>query len=291
MVSGFQEQNNIPRKKNGGPGKGNKTAILALVFVGVLAYAYQMGTFGNKPLNIGGSSQSSNILAQNNKKGLENLSPSQGGNVQADADDIYAQTLDLQGKPGATSPAPDVSTPQTGASKVGKSVKVPIDDVDIMSSKASGKGLVKRGGKTIKISVAEGGRVNPFLPSSENMLPASLGNITLSYPPDQLAGKNSEASKVMETTISGILYDKYSPSAIVKFGGSDYLVKKGDVINKFKVIAINKDKVVVQLGKNVYRAGVGELLEQDKINYNTIANLEKKFGGNSVSINVKKKGY
>lgn len=293
MVSGFQEQENTPRKKGGGKSSGKgKILFLAIVIVGLCAYAVQSGGIkGKLPFGAGKSDkQAENLIAQNQQKGLESLQQDPaGGNVQSDANDIYAQTLDLQGKSPNTASTPANAPSQTAMAPKGskrQSVQVPVDDVDIMSSKSPGKS----GGKTIKIAVTEGGRSNPFLPDSENVLPASLGNLSLTYPPEQLA-TGSEASKVMDTTISGILYDKYSPSAIVQFGGSDYLVKKGDIINKYRVLAIYKDKVVVQLGKNIYKAGVGELLELDKVNYNTIANLEKKFGGNNVSINVKKKGY
>ncbi len=84
--------------------------------------------------------------------------------------------------------------------------------------------------------------------------------------------------------------DKYSPSAIINIEGSDYLVKRGDIINHYKVLYIGKNDVIVQLGKNIYKAGVGELLSPTDLNYNTIANLNKKFGGNNVQISVKKKG-
>jgi len=40
---------------------------------------------------------------------------------------------------------------------------------------------------------------------------------------------------------------------------------------------------VVKLGKNVYRAGVGEILTEGSINPSNIPNLEKKFGGANVN--------
>lgn len=141
--------------------------------------------------------------------------------------------------------------------------------------------------KRVSIVVANSGRTNPFLPESES-LPASLAYLTS---PPQTVPENSEAGEVMSTTISGILFDKYSPSAIINISGADYLVKKGDIINGYKILAIEKNLVLVKLGNNTYKAGVGELLAKTGLNYNTIANLNKKFGGNNVTINVKKKGY
>ena len=76
------------------------------------------------------------------------------------------------------------------------------------------------------------------------------------------------------------MFDKYNPSAIINIEGLDYLVRSGDVINGYKVLAISPQTVTVQLGANVYKAGVGELVTKDEgINYNKVSNLSKKFGG------------
>ena len=83
----------------------------------------------------------------------------------------------------------------------------------------------------------------------------------------------------MDTIVSGILYDKYSPSAILNIEGSDYLVKKGDVVSNYKVVNIMKDSVTVKLGANVYKAGIGEILTEGSLNRNDVSNLNNKFGG------------
>lgn len=200
-----------------------------------------------------------------------------GQNEQADANDIYAKTLSLQGR------TPDqAQPPQPGQGPAAVSNQ----DVEIVSKQP----LKPRSGKMKLITVVDSGRSNPFLPAAENYVPSALPKLSLLAPPEQLS-VNSEADKVMGTTISGILYDKYSPSAIINIDKVDYLVKRGDVINKYKILSISKDQVVVQLGQNVYKAGVGQLLQPDKMNYNTISNLNKKFGGNEVSVGVKKKSY
>ena len=71
-------------------------------------------------------------------------------------------------------------------------------------------------------------KANPFVPYR------SLGNekatglvddvpkFDLIAPPEDVP-MNSEAAKLMETVVSGILYDKFSPSAILNIGGTDYL--------------------------------------------------------------------
>ena len=137
---------------------------------------------------------------------------------------------------------------------------------------------IATGQKTVSLTVNPGKeRSNPFVPFTN-----SLGATKkVSYPePVAQVPEDSDAQKVLTTTISGILYDQYSPSAILNIQGSDYLVKKGDVINRFKVLDISHSTVTVKLGANVYSAGVGEQIS-GKLEYNTISNLGNKFGGSS----------
>lgn len=233
------------------------------------------------------SQEAENSIArqqQNNLKDLSNNSANPSNqDIAQDSNDIYSQTLNLQDQKGnAVAKLPPGA--QVGTNGSGKASE---EGVEIMSKKA----LSTKSGKMVLISVGDSGRANPFLPESE----AGLGVISSKLPflpaPPEFLSTGSEAGKVMTTVISGILYDKYSPSAIINIEGTDYLVKKGDIINRYKILAISKDEVIVQLGSNVYKAGVGQLLSKTDINYNTIANLNKKFGGNDVHISVKKKGY
>ena len=212
-------------------------------------------------------------MAQRQQQNLESLAGSNTNspagadnqNLSQDANNIYSQTMNMKGGKN-----PNVQAPES--------------EVDIMARKT-----VHRRGKMVMISVADSGRSNPFLPAGENFVPSAKLPY-LPAPPENLQ-TNSDAGKVMTTTISGILYDKYSPSAIINIEGSDYLVKRGDIINHYRILSIGKTEVIVQLGRNIYQAGVGELLTKTDLNFNTIANLNKKFGGNNVSIKVKKKGY
>ena len=127
-------------------------------------------------------------------------------------------------------------------------------------------------------------KANPFVPyrtlkaESQGTLVNDVPKYDLIAPPGA-GSENSEAAKVMDTVVSGILYDKFSPSAILNIDGNDYLVKKGDTVNNYKVIAIAKDSVTVKLGNNTYKAGIGELLTEGDVNYNDVSNLSKKFGG------------
>ncbi|MCQ2753433.1 MAG: hypothetical protein MJ231_00105 [bacterium] len=124
-------------------------------------------------------------------------------------------------------------------------------------------------------------KANPFVPyrnvnASHEVL--DVPSINLIEPPETVS-ESSEAARIMDTIVSGILYDKYSPSAILNIEGTDYLVKKGDVVNNYKVVNIAQDSVTVKLGNNVYKAGIGEILTDGAMNRNDVANLGNKFGG------------
>ena len=127
------------------------------------------------------------------------------------------------------------------------------------------------------------GTVNkhPFLPYRDISGTSASGNVQsfdVIAPPEVIA-TDSEAAKLMNTVVSGILFDKYSPSAILNIEGSDYLVKKGDVVNNYKVLSIMQDSVTVKLGENTYKAGIGEILTEGSVNHNDVSNLNNKFGG------------
>lgn len=124
-------------------------------------------------------------------------------------------------------------------------------------------------------------KANPFLPYrdlGESTGVSDVPGFSLVEPPSS-SGASSDAVRVMDTIVSGILYDKFNPSAILNIEGSDYLVKKGDVVNNYKVLAIAQESVTVQLGSNVYKAGIGEILTEGSLNHNDVSNLENKFGG------------
>ncbi len=122
--------------------------------------------------------------------------------------------------------------------------------------------------------------INPFVPYREigNDTSHDVPEFTLIEPPEML-NEGSDAARVMDTVVSGILYDKFSPSAILNIEGNDYLVKKGDTVNGYKIITIAEDAVSVKLGANVYKAGIGEILTEGTLNYNDVSNLNNKFGG------------
>ena len=124
-------------------------------------------------------------------------------------------------------------------------------------------------------------KANPFLPYRNIEGVEQLSDVPtfdLVAPPEVL-DEGSDAVRIMDTIVSGILYDAFSPSAILNIEGNDYLVKKGDVVNNYKVLDIKKDSVTVKLGSNTFKAGIGEILTEGTVNHNDVSNLNKKFGG------------
>ena len=142
-----------------------------------------------------------------------------------------------------------------------------------ISATASRKDLISIPSGTVK--------ANPFVPYRNIEPDDSLSDVPkfdLVAPPEAL-NEGSDAARIMDTIVSGILYDKHSPSAIINIEGNDYLVKKGDVVNCYKILNIEQNSVTVKLGNNTYKAGIGEILTEGSVNHNDVSNLSKKFGG------------
>ena len=154
------------------------------------------------------------------------------------------------------------------------------DGVSIMSEDG------EQGSAMVAMSVEETGRSDPFLPVGESnaLKPQTNLNFEL-LPPPEVITSDETATEVMTTKVSGIMYDNYNPSAILNISNSDYLVRTGDIVNGYKVLSIGRESVTVQHGANVYKAGVGQLFTGDGIKFNTISNLQSKFGGRKNSAN------
>lgn len=152
------------------------------------------------------------------------------------------------------------------------------DEISIVSDQS---GMLDTGAM-VAMSVGDMGRSDPFLPDHEVTAPKPKYDFELLPPPESIT-VDTTATDVMSTKVSGIMYDRFNPSAILNISGSDYLVRTGDIINSYKVLSIGREHVTVQNGANVYKAGVGELFTGEGVNFNTISNLENKFGGNKNS--------
>ena len=181
------------------------------------------------------------------------------------------QTVKLEGK--------KVEIGQSGA-------KNPVVNKEKSTVKPVTSKKVEEKESMVTVSIKENvGRLDPFLPAieiktrGESELP-KLPVASYHHPPVEIQ-ENPAAEKLMQTTISGIMYDAFAPSAIISVEGQDHLVRKGDRINGYKILDITKSRVVVQNGTNIYRAVVGETLtaKEEGIIYNNVYNLQRKFAG------------
>ncbi len=280
MVSGFRKDN-----KNKMEFVKDKKQLMLLVFVLVLFLFAIMNMFRQMGAN-------SNFSANNTSEvSSSGTTDAELANMSKDADEILKKTEEL---------------------------KQEIQDIDENSQMVSDADVLHEENtlasreKTISIEVDNTtNKVNPFLPTeSEPIVPVyekristSSSTITtlpklppkITYPvyvtppPIYGDGIDYQASELVSTSISGIMYDDYSPSAVIKIQGTDFLVKKGDIIKGYKVLDIGKNSVKLQYGNNIFVGRIGELLVKSDLDYTkNISNINSKFGGNTVSISVKK---
>jgi len=137
----------------------------------------------------------------------------------------------------------------------------PAVDVNAPADAAKADQAKKEDQKLVTFSVANGGRINPFVPPAgfEASKIVSSGYEILS-PPEEIPSDDvaNEAKRLMDITVSGILFDNVKPSAIISVNGSDYYVQVGDKVDDFQVIGINRQYVAIKDGTNIYKAQVGE---------------------------------
>ncbi len=129
--------------------------------------------------------------------------------------------------------------------------------------------------------------VNPFLPTDEAnkriVKKVVKPNPNFVLPP-AITDVDESARLLLQTSVSGIMYDTYSPSAIIKINNTDYLVKKGDTIMGFKILNISPKIVTIKRDANIFNAPIGRILATlDTTNNNEISNLSTRFGGSNAN--------
>ncbi len=116
----------------------------------------------------------------------------------------------------------------------------------------------------IVLAVESAGRINPFLPTFDEFNKNYYSGVPAQVlmPPESY-GNEPDAQELMRIAVSGILFDNVKPSAIVTINDVDYFVQKGDMVDDYQVLDINRQSVVVKKGTNIYKAGVGERFNQN----------------------------
>lgn len=136
------------------------------------------------------------------------------------------------------------------------------------------------GTNPVIIPVNAGGRPDPFLPYTQIQQEKMAKSLAFDIiaPPTTVPSEDPVVDQVVQTKISGIMYDSSRPSAIINVGGADQLVHKGDTFKDCKVLDITRNSVVIKYKNNVYQATVGQTLGEG-VNLNPVSNLSKQFGG------------
>ncbi len=153
------------------------------------------------------------------------------------------------------------------------------------SNQASDNSKAVLNSKRAVVDVDEKVSVNPFLPLTDikevKVKKVVKPNPNYVLPPTSV-GYDSTANILLRTSVSGIMYETYNPSAIIKIDGTDYLVRKGDEINGYKVLNIQPKTVTLKLGTNVYAAPIGIILANlSTINNTDTVNINNRFGGSA----------
>lgn len=125
--------------------------------------------------------------------------------------------------------------------------------------------------------------VNPFLPTDEAnkkiVKKVIKQNPNFILPPTATE-VDEDAKLLVATSVSGIMFDSYSPSAILKINNTDYLVKSGDSIMGYNVLKIEPKFVTIKYGANIYKAPIGRILATlSSVNNTDVNNLSSRFGG------------
>ncbi len=231
-------------------------------------------------LEFSNSEQGNGANAQNNTQDLGDKFFEQAGGNSTDM-----MSIDFNNTNGN---AANVTTNGENGEIVASVTSAPANNKTTTDDDLFAQGDLNTPGKnndTIMISYNPTSRVNPFKPpviSPKEDKSYELLNTTdfeIIEPP-AASEPDENLTMLLQTQISGILYDDESPSAIVKLNGKDQFVKEGDVISGYKVQSITKDKVLISYKNNSYVASVGQLFTRGELEKKpAVANLENKFAG------------
>lgn len=150
--------------------------------------------------------------------------------------------------------------------------------------------VLTQGTNEIMVAYNKKARQNPFKPidslGKKDVFSEFGGQEFEIIEPPTSSVADENLTKLLQTQISGILYDDISPSAIVNLNGIDQFVKIGDTISGYKIESITRDKVEITYNGNTYVASVGELFTRGTLEkQRAVVNLENKFAGRYKNIN------
>lgn len=261
--------------------------VIALLLFGLAGFLYVNKMSANKNLTdteIAGNSESSmeQVLVSNNSESTESLADEFFEQAGGDSSEMMSIDFNDNGDAQVTTKGEDgnivatVSDKDSSVSEGNDLFQSSGSDLDFDSSKEN---------NDIIISYDKVARENPFKPPLYSKT-GSLNNVMIDntqfeiIEPPVTSVPDENLTKLLQTQISGILYDDVSPSAIVNLNGVDTFVKVGDTISGYTIQEITNDKVQINYKNNSYVASVGELFTRGVLEkQRAVANLEKKFAG------------
>lgn len=160
-----------------------------------------------------------------------------------------------------------------------------VSESDLFDSQNSSNLTTGEENNSIMVVYNKASRENPFKPpvidKSADQAYEMINDTQFEIiEPPVTSVPDENLTRLLQTQISGILYDEESPSAIINLNGLDQFVKAGDTISGYKIENITKDKVQISYRNNSYVASVGELFTRGSLEKQpAVANLENKFAG------------
>ncbi len=175
-------------------------------------------------------------------------------------------------------------TPEEIAKRSEESANIPVvNENEVGEIKPDEKPAVEE--KKEVIDIKPTGRANPFMPL-QKYIAVEIPETVIEYdktglpkPPESYGLKDEKTVKMLAIAVSGIMYDETNPSAIITFDNNDYFVQKGDRLDDYRVVDIARNSVTIALGKNLYRANIGEEFKISSSFYGSAEYLSPKQGG------------
>lgn len=160
-----------------------------------------------------------------------------------------------------------------------------VSETDLFEGQGNSNLTTSEDNNSIMVVYNKAARQNPFKPPIvDNSLNEAYETINDTQfeiiEPPVASVPDENLTRLLQTQISGILFDEESPSAIINLNGLDQFVKIGDTISGYKIEGITRDKVQISYKNNSYVASVGELFTRGSLEKRpAVANLENKFAG------------
>jgi|GEM_PF-6345823 len=238
----------------------------------------------NVDFNTDDSITASDSGAENREASSENAPGTDAGaaKLEGNNSDVFEQTAN-----DAPAAAPDAGALLSEEEKMAENIK---EENKLLEN--LGNSHEEGAGSSIMVTWNAQGRQNPFKAPAvlerkyDNY--EQVGNVQFEIiePPSKLV-PDENLTRLLQTQISGILYDSESPSAIVNLAGKDYFVKIGDKISVYLVKRITETKVEISYKNNTYIASVGELFTPGSLDKQSeVANLKSKFAGRYKNENI-----